>query len=251
MKKALTIIGLFVVVIVGRAQQSIHGVLLDETSDEAVEFAHVNNITIKEGTITSLKGTFEIKASEGDTIVFSIVGYQRIGWKVKPSWLEETFTLKLPRDTIFLDEVIVNNLPSEEVFKRRILSYEPADTAFWYHGIPKPKPYNNAPLSEKQINNPLFAILQPTDFLYEKFSKSAKEKRKYHQIVTTQTRDQRVYQKFNRDWVKDVTGLDGDELTSFIDYCDYSLEYLDKTELFFIQQDMLAKLTEFKKSEQG
>lgn len=236
-----------------KAQQSkvLHGVLLDSTSNTPVEFAHVTNFSSKAGSTTNLKGQFSIEASVGDTIVFSIVGYQRLGWRVKPSWFETTFTLKLPRDTVFLDEVVVNNIPSEEVFKRRILEYQPEDTSFWYHGMPKPKPYNNSPMSEKQVNNPLFAITHPTDFLYEKFSRQAKEKRKYHKITQAEPRERRVYKKFNRDWIKGVTGLDGDELTSFIAFCDYSIDYLDKTPLYIIQEDLIAKLTEFKKSEQG
>ena len=56
---------------------------------------------------------------------------------------------------------------------------------------------------------------------------------------------QRVHQKFTRDWVQNVTGLEGDKLTSFIYYCDYSLDYLDRTPLYMIQEDLLAKLEDF------
>lgn len=234
-----------------QAQESIEGILLDSIANAPIEFAHVSNISNGEGTVTDPKGYFSIVASVGDTVVFSSVGHQRLGWKVNTAWFGNKRTLTLPRDTIFLDEVVVHNIPSEEVFKRRILEYEPEDTTFWYHGMPKPQPLNNAPLAEKQINNPLFAILQPTDFLYEKFSKQAKEKRKYHRIIQSSTRDTRVYEKFNREWIRDVTGLDGDELTSFIDFCDYSLDYLDKTPLFLIREDMLARLSEFKNFENG
>lgn len=202
-------------------------------------------------TITDVAGFFKIPATIGDTIVFSIVGYQKVGWEVKADWLSKELTLKLPRDTRLLDEITISSLPSEEVFKQRIINYVPEDTGFWYHGVPEPQPYDNSPLTEKQVNNPLYAITQPTNFLYEKFSKQAKEKRKYHQITQRESITNRVNHKFTRDWVQNVTGLEGDKLTSFIYFCDYSLDYLDRTPLYLIQEDMLAKLEKFQNQSPG
>lgn len=233
------------------AQEHVTGTLRDSTNNEPIPHAHVANISQNKGTSTTLNGNFRLPAQVGDTLVFSAVGFQSLGWIVKASWFSQSPVLKLPQDTVLLNEVIVGELPSEEVFKQRILNFEPEDTAFWYHGMDEPKPHNNSPLTEQQINNPLFAAFHPTDFLYLKFSKQEKEKRKIHKIKLTDSKRSRVYAKFTRDWVEGVTGLSGDTLTSFIAYCDYSLDYLDKTPLYMIQENMLAKLERFKKSLKG
>ena len=231
--------------------QNVTGELLDSISNEPVQFAHVQNITAKKGTLTNQFGQFKIPANIGDTIVFSIVGYQQIGWEVKATWLEEKITLKLPKDTVLLDEVLISDMPTEAEFKRQMLNHQPEDTGFWYHGMAPPKPRDDSPLSESQVNNPLFAITQPADFLYEKFSKQAKEKRKYHQITQKESVTHRVNQKFTRDFVQNVTGLEGDELTSFIFFCDYSLDYLDRTPLYLIREDLLAQLDKFQNQRPG
>lgn len=201
--------------------------------------------------ITNVEGKFRLPVAIGDTIVFSIVGYHKMGWEVKESWLEEVVTLRILRDTTFLDEVLVYDLPPEEMFRQRMLEYQPEDTSFWYHGVEKPKPLDRSPMTETEVNSPLFAILQPADFLYEKFSKQAKEKRKYHQIVSNSRAQYVAYEKFNRDWVAEVTGLEGDVLTDFIQYCDYSLEYLEETPQYIIRENLLAKLEIFKKEPRG
>ena len=233
------------------SQQLVSGQLQDSLTNEPVQFAHVSNITSNQMIITDVAGFFRIPANVGDTIVFSIVGYQKLGWVVKSNWFDEPITLKLPKDRLMLDEITISNIPSEEVFKRRLIEYTPQDTGFWYHGMSEPKPYDDSPMSEKQVNNPLYAITQPTDFLYQKFSKQAKEERKFHQVLQRESVTHRVNQKFTRDWVQNLTGLEGDELTSFIYYCDYSLDYLDRTPLYMIQEDLLAKLEDFQNMSPG
>ncbi len=230
----------------------ISGELLDSTTNVPLQFAHVQNITAQKGSYTDVKGLFKIPAEIGDTIIFSIVGYEQLGWAVKEQWLDQsTVTFRLEKDTILLDEVHISSLPSEEEFKQQMINLQPEDSSFWYHGMGRPKPYDNAPLTEKQVNNPLFAITQPADFLYEKFSKQAKEKRKYRQITQRESITRRVNYKFTRDFVQNVTGLEGDELTDFIYFCDYSLDYLDRTPLYLIREDLLAKLDKFQKQRPG
>lgn len=58
------------------AQITLRGMVLDSTSMYSLQYV---NITIKNtgpGTVSDLRGSFELKAGETDTIVFSRVGYQ-------------------------------------------------------------------------------------------------------------------------------------------------------------------------------
>lgn len=58
------------------AQVTLRGMVVDSTSMHPLPYV---NVTIKNtgpGTVTDLRGSFEFKAGENDTIVFSRVGYQ-------------------------------------------------------------------------------------------------------------------------------------------------------------------------------
>lgn len=233
------------------SQDMVSGRLLDSATSEPVPFAHVSNFSDGGGSITRADGSFNILATVGDTLVFSIVGYETLGWIVDKSWFSGRKNLLLPQDTLLLQDVTVYDIPPEAIFKQRILDYQPQDTSFWYHGMPEPKTGGDPMLTEKTLNNPLFAITHPTDFLYHKFSKREKEKRTYHKVTQRQSRERIAYAKFNREWVKEVTRLEGDELTDFIQFCDFSLDYLEKTPQYIIREELLARLVAFKREGKG
>jgi len=228
-----------------------NGAVLDSTTADPVQFAHIMNLSGKSQDISDVNGKFQIVGNVGDTILISIVGYQKMGWIIEQDWFDKEVKLKLPQDTILLEGVVVNEMPTEEIFKQRILNYQPEDTSFWYYGMPEPVTKEDMTLNEKVIRNPLYIAAHPLTAAYYNLSKQEKERRKYHKIQTSELQQNRVYQKFTRDWVEDVTGLQGDELTRFITFCDYSLSYLDKTPLYLIQEDMIAKLQEFRKNQNG
>lgn len=224
----------------------ITGTLMDSTNSEPLQFAHVQNIDQALGTLTDRSGRFRIPANEKDTVVFSIVGYQTLAWIITDKHLADTaLTFKLPSDTILLNEVTISELPTEEEFKRRILATKVEDTSFWYHGVAKPVFKGDKTLDEKYVNNPLFLLAHPITGWHYKFSKKEKERRKMHKINEQAFKQNRVEMKFTRSWVGEVTGLDGDVLTDFISFCDYDLEYLEKTPLYMIQEDLLVKFDEF------
>ena len=240
----LGLIGLACLEVAG--QTLLEGHLLDSTTNEPVQFAHVRNIEQAVGSLTDRSGHFRIFAELSDTLVFSIVGYQTLAWVIEEKHLnDEPYVFKLPRDTILLKEVTVTELPTEAEFKRRILATEVKDTAFWYHGVAAPVFRGNKLLDEKYVKNPLFLLAHPITGWHYRFSKKEKEKRKMHKINQQSLVRTRVDLKFKREWVREVTSLQGDELTNFISFCNYDLDYLDRTPLYLIREDMLVKLEEF------
>jgi hypothetical protein len=65
--------------------------------------------------------------------------------------------------------------------------------------------------------------------------------------MEAQKRRERVIQaKFNRALVADLTHLDGEELTAFIAYCNFSEDYLYETDLYTIMEDLYAKFDGYK-----
>ncbi len=249
MKSICFLIPALLVVHMVHGQQLLKGGLKDKTSGDIIQFAHVQNPHQQVGTLTNKSGLFNIPATAGDTIIFSIVGYQTTGWVVGTSFFDSLQWFEIEQDTMWLEEVIVSRVPPEEVFKRELLGLELEDTSFWYHGVPEPVFSGDKTLDERHVSNPLFLLSHPITGWHYKFSKSEKERRKMHRIDQSKHGRNRVRFKFTRDWVGEVTRLSGDSLTSFIEFCSYEQEYLEKTPLYMIQEDMLAKLAQFLKGE--
>ena len=184
-----------------------------------------------------------------DSIWISCVSYQSVGFIVANEWVNsDNLVIEMVPDTILLDELIVTQFPSEYVFKERILNYQPEyKPEIEFHGLQKVTTYDNPLLQDQHIKSLGFALVHPFSFIYHNTSKKAKEKRKMYRINKSRFRTFEIQQKYNRDYVSALTNLNGDELTNFIMYCDFSEEFLFEGSQCQISEAILAKLAEFKK----
>lgn len=83
--------------------QSITGTVLDEATGEAIPGASVYVKGTTNGTITDIDGVYTIKASEGETLVFSFIGYIN---KEVVYTNQTTIDVSLGADVISLNEVV-------------------------------------------------------------------------------------------------------------------------------------------------
>ena len=209
---------------------------------------HVRNISIDKITISNMEGRFLLPAQPGDTLLLSNIGYAQLTYTVKISDFVKEPTLTMRPSTTSLDEVTILSIPTLKRFKEMVMEETVKDTVeFWYFGVAKPKPKQHKMESGQVHKKFLFAVLQPTDFLYYNLSKKEKEKRKYYQIQTQQDSKENAEQKFTREWVSEQTGLEGEDLTDFIGFCNFSIDYINTFPLYVIREDMMEKLNQFKK----
>jgi len=234
------------------AQRKIlQGQTLDELS-LAIPNVHVRNLTSRKITVSDGSGNFDLPAQAGDTLLLTSIGFSPLKVIVAEDWFAERVILILEETYIQLDEVMVNSIPTYELFRDRILEYQPKDSVeFWYFGVKKPVFRGDPMLEGNKYKSPLFAIFHPLSFAHYNLSSKEKEKREYHKITESQPVRDRVNKKFTREFVKTETGLEGTELTSFIAFCDFDMYYLDRTSLFYIKQEMMAKLEEFRGEGKG
>lgn len=91
------------------------------------------NILVKNtyrGTMTDVYGYFSFVAQEGDTILFSAVGFQRSQYVIPDSLTDSKYSMihVLNRDTVTLKEFTVYPWPSREQFRDAFLALRlPAD----------------------------------------------------------------------------------------------------------------------------
>lgn len=93
---------LFILLLAGclsaRAQEPIRGIVVDSTSFSALPYVNVQVKNQGRGTMTDEKGNFSIQATDHDTLVFTLVGYNRlelplIGYEASIIRLSEKYTL--------------------------------------------------------------------------------------------------------------------------------------------------------------
>ncbi|MFK7954103.1 MAG: hypothetical protein AB8B73_14740 [Ekhidna sp.] len=227
----------------------LNGVVRDSLSKDDMVGVHIRNIDAGSVTSSNAYGKFKIPIQTGDTLILSSVGHQTLAWIVLEEWLRsEEREFLLPVNTIYLDEVVIGELPKYDRFKEMIMEAQPVDTSLQIFGVKPVVITGDKRLEEANIKNPLYALTSPIDFVYQNLSKREKEKRHHYRLVKSQYKRERVNIKFNREWVAEMTQLEGDKLTSFIAYCNFQAEYLAKTPLYMINERMTELMPEFLKT---
>lgn len=246
----MSILLLFCVVSGFSQRKFMFGVVKDSVTKEKIIGTHIRNLTSDKLAIADEYGKFRMPVQIGDTILLTNVGYQMLGWIADSSWFEqERVEFLLPVDTIYLEEVVIGDFPEYQRFKQIIVDTKGEDTSFWYHGVPQVEMEKYTVLEKKQYLNPLFIATHPISFLHHSLSKKEKEKRKMQQIMKRSGTVAKANQKFTREWVGEMTKLEGERLTTFIAYCNFTPEYLAKNLQYTIHERMMVLLKDFLKEE--
>ncbi len=122
------------------------GIVLGEDSVSGLPGAHVYVPKAGRGTSTQTNGFFSMPVLEGDSVVFSSVGYVRRHYIV-PSGTSDftTIIIEMVTDNTFLKEVTILPFPTEEVFKQAVLALN--------------VPLNENGIDKKNLNAELMALM--------------------------------------------------------------------------------------------
>lgn len=228
------------------AQHREHEGQLLDIQRKPISGVHIRNTTAGELGVSDIDGFFRILASPGDTLLFSSVGYKTLMILCDQNWPSEGLKLFMQEGTLELDELTIRSIPPIERFKEQIMENQPEDSiGFWYFGVQQPVIKGDPLVTGKVHKKLLYAISQPTSFLYYNLSKAEKEKRKFYQLEKNSLRDEKIELKFTREWVAEHTGYEGDKLTSFIAYCGYTPQYIARTPEYMILENMKSKMAPF------
>jgi len=213
--------------------------------------AHVYNYKTKALTISNTEGKFLMPVELNDSILISHVGYESVHFIADSLLVSETIFISLKANLIMLDEVQVL-LPSYVSFKERILETNPLDS-FQVYGLDQVD-YSQVsypqPPSTKDPEMEHGGAGVGIRFDLGGLTKKGKELRKYRKLKERETLIAKANHKFNREWVGQITKLEGDRLTDFIAFCKFTPEYIVSTPLYGIEKNMRRLLAEFKKEKQ-
>lgn len=111
------------------------GVVFSSDSSTVIPGTHVYIPTSGRGTTTNPYGFFSMPVLEGDSVIFSAVGFKR-SYYVIPNHEKESslrIIVSLEEDITFLEEVEIRPYPTETMFKEALITME----------LPHQKEYSN------------------------------------------------------------------------------------------------------------
>jgi len=223
----LFILGILGCLMAVQAQQKKYSArVFDGITFQPLSGASIYNVNTKKFAFTDKSGRFEINLSLNDTLIISKSIYRQLVTVIdqKLFYGFEDFFLYY-KATMLKEVTIIGINPSYEGFKKDIVTLE------------LPEYYKRAEdvhLSEMQKANATYkdggnilslggsVTMSPISFLYDKYSRKSKMNRLYNEMLSYEDEVERVQQKYNRDIVSELTGLQGDELLDFMMYCRFS-----------------------------
>jgi hypothetical protein len=226
-KKILLIIGVLCCFITVQAQQKKYSArVFDGITFQPLSGASVYNVNTKKFAFTDKNGRFEISLSLNDTLIITKSTYRQLVAPIDKKLFNgyEDFFLYY-KATMLKEVTIIGINPSYEGFKKDIVTlklpeyYQRAEDVHLSE-------WQKANASYKDNGNILSlggtVTMSPISFLYDKYSRKSKMNRLYNEMVSYEDEVERIQQKYNRELVSEITGLEGDELLNFMMYCRFS-----------------------------
>jgi len=217
-------------------------VMADDTA-VFIPNCHIINKTQNLGTVSDEFGAFTVTANVGDSIMFSVLGYERLTIAARDSMYTNNRIVKLKPAVYFLSEVEIGFLYTYDRFKRDILSREAAEAYKMAPLIGKYEVYIPPLPNQGGINIPFSA--SPITFLYNLWSKEGRQYQYYQSVINGTAEFMIIGEKFNGLIVKGLTGFENDELIKFMSYCRFTKEYLLAASEMEIQRAIMYRYREY------
>jgi len=217
--------------------------LMDSDTAISVPNCHIINKTQNLGTLSDAFGIFTVTANIGDSIMFSSIGYERMTIAVRDSMYTNNRIIRLKPAIYVLTELDIGLLSTYDRFKRDILSRE-AENAYKMSAHVNQYDVYVPPLpNQGGINVPL--EVSPITFLYNLWSKEGKQYQYYLSVINGTAEFIIIGEKFNGLLVKELTGLENDELIKFMSFCMFTKGYLLFASEMEIRREIMHKYREY------
>lgn len=222
---------------------TLHGSLYDSKNFSPVEFAHIINLNSPYATISDSTGYFEIKMQPGDTLHLTRIGYENryVSYDGKAPAIFKSIPLN--QKSYEIQSVEIRPWKTYQDFKNKFISLELDDPREKVHpliweGLP-PKPLDLEPEPP--------SIGSPVSFLYDIFSGNRKQRAKYNEILSKETKQRKIRSKYNKEIVSNLTGLKGEELKQFMDFCNFTDKELLNRKAYDILKEVKLKYSVYKR----
>lgn len=197
----------------------ISGKVLDAESQEGVPMVHVIIKNKKKGTNGDSEGNFEVPVTMGDQIEITSIGYEPIEFMVTEeftAYKEEQMILFMIPKVYELDSVVVIHLGEDFYLRRK--KGKPIEII----GLPKPTD-NPRDWSKPQVvadgnGVGLYGLLNAFD---KELQQKIKVRKLQAAIDKDRERKAQAAAKYNRQIVKEITGIDDRVIEEFMEFCNF------------------------------
>jgi len=223
-------------------QDAIRGIVVDAYSGKKIMFAHIENYSRHLTAISDTNGYFTLPAGAGDSLVFSAIGYFYNKAIVADSFLVQgkVIPFGLTERIYELSEATIHIPGTYKEFKRDFLELKLPETqtdvlrknlSIIAANVGR-EAYEEA-LAKGEIESPKLGL--------SILSADEKARLKLKKIIGKEERQKVIHEKYNVEFVRQVTGLeDEDEILSFMLFCDFDESYLFEVNPL----DLMEKITE-------
>ena len=225
--------------------------VIDFTSSQNIPYTEVFNERSRTGVMADSTGLFLIFVLPGDTLIFQGMGYLGRVCLVEQIITNVQDTIELCPQAYELGEVSLNFSRSYEQLKHEFLTIKP-DRGLEIEGLPKAKIQDiPALLDTNYLNSNGFAIFHPISYPYYMYSKEEKSKWQVFYLERQKREQLLIDKKYNCELIEKMTGLKGDAITEFMDYCTFSHKFLYKAAELEIVEMIDKKFREYKMTKSG
>ncbi|MCZ4696177.1 carboxypeptidase-like regulatory domain-containing protein [Ancylomarina euxinus] len=215
---------------------SISGQIVTTTGISSIPLAHLIIKGKRSGQICDSLGIFHLQVKQSDTLIISALGFKTQEWAIPfifDTTLPKFFQIPLENMAYLLNEVNVFAFGTWNEFKDDFIKLEIKNEYEINSQITKElAPYNTKPpnIIPPQYRTTLVdpgigdAIGTPASYLFTKFSRKEKSKRKVSKMIRKEWRIKKYNEYYTSAIVAEHTGLKGEALEDFMTYCGPKLE---------------------------
>ena len=242
---------------------SISGEVYSDKTEQSIANATITIKRTRTGTICDSTGVFHLQIQKNDTLIVRALGYQTKEWPV-PLILNRDFIpffrIEMRDISYLLKEVDIYALGTWDEFKEEFIKAEvkeknPINEDIARHlkpyntKEPNPVPAQYRPKVDRKMNV-LDAVFRPTDFLHNKLSKKEKAKKKLSKIIKNERTNTKISKKYNAELVSDATGLKGNELVAFMEFCGKKIHVTENSTDYDVMKQILDLYKEYTTKEE-
>ncbi|MEC3878287.1 carboxypeptidase-like regulatory domain-containing protein [Parapedobacter sp. 10938] len=173
----------------------IRGIVVEAGTSKRLGSATISNINTGQSTVSNSLGTFEIKATVGDSLQIVLMGYTTVLTEIKTL---SDILIDMRLSSILLEQVDVNRTSKEAELRDAMRGYR--KQGVYFNGKPPALAY----------------IFNPITSLYELFGRTPRNARRFHNYMEKELAETDVDRKFSKAKIEGLTGLTDDDLTNFM-----------------------------------
>ena len=196
----------------------VSGYIFTSDSLGVVPFANIHNKKNKTGTQATIEGFYTILVAPGDSVEITAIGYKKSILFLPYGFVGTTFHYDVPL------KHLTYTLPS---FTKYYMDMEIFTREFTAMSIPENKRYitiDNGQITSSAPVSPNFGVTLngPISWLYNKFSRKAKEMAKLADLRSNELENYTANQRLTPQFISLATGLPEEKTMDLAAYCDIS-----------------------------